>query len=100
MLAADDEELAGDGSDATRVAFRVVDRFGAPRAMAGGEVSFQLNGPGVLVGDNPFGLGDSGGVGAVWVESTPKSSGRIVVTATHSTLGKKPVEIRVQRRTG
>ncbi|HEY3841501.1 MAG TPA: glycoside hydrolase family 2 TIM barrel-domain containing protein [Bryobacteraceae bacterium] len=97
LLASDDEELAGDGSDATRVWFHVTDHFGAPRAMAAGEVSFQLTGPGVLVGDNPFGLADSGGVGAVWVKSAPKSSGRIVVTATHSTLGKKSVEIRVRR---
>lgn len=97
-VAVDDEELMGDGSDATRLSFKIVDRFGAVRAFAGGEVAFALSGPGVIVGDNPFRLTDSGGVGAVWVKTTPGSSGHIIVAATHSSLGRKSVEIRI--RTG
>jgi len=96
LLEADDQELIGDGSDATRLVFRIVDRYGAPRPFATGEVSFALTGPGVVVGDNPFGLTDSGGAGAVWIKTLPKTSGRIAVTATHSALGKKSVEIRVR----
>ncbi len=53
-LHADDAELVSDGSDSTRLAFAVVDKFGAPRAFAGGEVALDLDGPGVIVGDNPF----------------------------------------------
>jgi beta-galactosidase len=96
LLAADDQELIGDGSDATRLVFQTVDRFGAIRPFAGGEVTFELTGPGVAVGDNPFRLTDSGGVGAIWVKTLPKSSGNIVVTAAHSLLGAKSVRIGVQ----
>ena len=96
FLAADDEELLGDGSDATRLVFKTVDRFGALRPFAGGEVAFEVAGPGAIVGDNPFQLTDSGGVGAVWIKTFPKSSGRMVVTAAHSLLGSKSVTIKIQ----
>jgi beta-galactosidase len=95
-LAADDRELIGDGSDATRLVFHTVDKFGALRPFAGGEVAFELTGPGVAVGDNPFRLTDSGGVGAIWIKTLPKSSGNIVVTAAHSLLGTKSVRIGIQ----
>ncbi len=85
-----------DGSDATRLVFKVVDRFGADRLLGGGDVHFQLDGPGVLVGDNPFSLAETGGVGAVWIKAQSGAGGRIQVTATHSTLGAKPVAIEVR----
>ena len=97
---ADDAELIGDGADATRLVFRVTDKFGAPRLFAGGTVALQLAGPGVIVGDNPFPLADTGGVGAVWIRTVPGGAGRIRVTATHSSLGGKSVEIRVLRSDG
>jgi|GEM_PF-270760 len=96
LLAADDSELTGDGSDATRLVFKVVDKFGAERAFADGEVTFEISGPGTIVGDNPFALAESGGVGAVWIKTIPNGSGQIVVNATHSVLGKKSVNIQVQ----
>ena len=95
LLAADDAALSGDGADATRLVFKVADTFGADRAFASGTVTFELTGPGTMVGDNPFSLADSGGVGAVWVKSIPGGSGRITVTATHSSLGQKSVNINV-----
>jgi beta-galactosidase len=48
-----------------------------------------------LVGDNPFSLADSGGVGALWVRAIPGQFGRVKVKATHSTLGASFVEINV-----
>lgn len=95
FLKADHSELLGDGVDATRLVFKVVDKYGAERAFAGGEITFELNGPGAIVGDNPFSLADSGGVGAVWIRTTPNSSGQILVTARHSALGAKSVRIQV-----
>ena len=95
VMGADDRELNGDGADATRVFFGTADRYGAARPFAGGEVTFQVSGPGVLVGDNPFRLADSGGVGAVWIKAQAKSRGRIVVAATHSALGKRSVAIDI-----
>ena len=95
FLEADDAELMADRADATRLAFKVVDKFGAERAFAGGQVAFELIGPGVLVGDNPFSLVDSDGVGAIWIKTLPRRSGRITVMATHSLLGARTVEIDV-----
>lgn len=97
VMEADDAELSGDGSDATRLVFRVADRFGQPRPFAGGEVRFEIAGPGEIVGDSPFALADAGGAGAVWVRTRPGGSGRITVTATHSALGRRTVEISVRR---
>ena len=85
-LVADDETLTADGADATRVVFRVLDQFGASRPFTNGAVVFHLDGPGVIVGDNPFTLlDDSGGVGAIWVKSLPNQPGRINLRATYST---------------
>jgi beta-galactosidase len=95
-LKADDTELIGDGSDATRLEFRVADKFDEARLFGGGEVVFRIEGPGVIVGDNPFVLEPSGGVGAVWIKTLPDSSGEITVEATHSSLGSRTVEIKVQ----
>jgi beta-galactosidase len=53
VLAADDAELAGDGADTTRLVFEVVDRFGAPRAFAGGDVTFEISGPAGLWATTP-----------------------------------------------
>lgn len=99
-LRADDEQLLGNGVDATRLAFGVEDKFGALRAFAGGEVALKLEGPGEIVGDNPFSLDDSGGAGAVWVKTLPGSMGVIRVEARHASLGIQRVEIRVEKGLG
>ncbi len=95
-LDADDLELLADGADATRLVFKVVDKFGAERAFAGGEVKFELAGPGQLVGDNPFPLAESGGVGAIWVRTVSGHPGRVTVKALHSFLGPASVTINVR----
>jgi beta-galactosidase len=95
-LHADDAELVADGSDMTRLAFAVVDKFGAPRAFAGGAVSLQISGSGTIVGDNPFSLVENGGAGAVWIKSIAGQTGTVRIDAEHSALGKRTVEIRVK----
>lgn len=94
-FAADNNALVADGSDATRAVFKVTDKFGAERAFADGEVTFELAGPGVIVGDNPFSLVDSGGVGAIWIRTLPGKAGSIRVSAKHSRFGTKTIEIAV-----
>lgn len=85
-LHADDIELQGDGSDATRLAFGAVDKFGgAP--IRRGDASFETEGPGEIVGDNPFHLAARGGIGAVWVRTISGRTGRIKVEAKHARLG-------------
>jgi len=93
LLSMDDTALYADGIDATRLVFKVADKFGAERAFADGEVEFELTGPGVIVGDNPFSLVDSGGVGGVWVKTLPDKVGLIRLIVKHSTLGARHVEI-------
>ncbi|MCW3840681.1 NEW3 domain-containing protein [Micromonospora yasonensis] len=83
----DDADLTGDGADATRVVFRAVDRYGQPRPYVDGAVTISVNGPGVLVGDNPFAFADAGGVGAVWLRTIRNTPGEITVTVAHPTLG-------------
>jgi beta-galactosidase len=99
VLTADDAEIVADGSDATRLIFKVVDKFGMYRLLAGGDVKFDIAGPGVLVGDSSFSLTDSGGVGAVWIKAVPNSTGTITVHATHSSLGTRTVMIKAKRGT-
>ncbi len=96
LFKADDSAINGDGVDATRLVFRVADEFGAARLFAGGDVAFEVTGPGIVVGDNPFSLTEGGGAGAIWIKARPANSGRIVVTARHSSLGVRTVKIDVQ----
>jgi len=91
-LEPDDTQLLGDGIDATRVVLRVTDEFGAPRPFATGAIELALEGPGEIVGENPFAL--VGGVGAVWVR-TREVHGAIVLRARHPFLGTETVHIRV-----
>jgi len=95
-LAADDAEIDGDGSDATRLAFRAVDRYGAPRPYVGGQVGFDVAGPAVLIGDNPFDFAAAGGAGAVWIRSLPGAAGTVTVTAGHPGLGSAAARVRVR----
>jgi beta-galactosidase len=94
-LAADDDEIAGDGADATRVAFRAVDGYGAPRPYVTGSVALSVSGPAVLVGESPFDFAAAGGVGAVWIRSLPGSAGHVVVSASHPVLGQAVARVLV-----
>ncbi|WP_063796031.1 glycoside hydrolase family 2 TIM barrel-domain containing protein [Streptacidiphilus griseoplanus] len=97
LVEADDQELVGDGSDATRVVFRAVDKYGAPRPYAGGQVELFVSGPAALVGDNPFPFADTGGAAAVWIRTLRNSPGTVTVRAVHPTLGSAQVDLRVRQ---
>jgi beta-galactosidase len=72
---------------------RVTDEFGAVRNFANDPISFTLEGPARLIGDNPFSL--IGGVCAVWVRAglTP---GSVKLTAKHPRLGSQTVSINLK----
>src|SRR6185312_12206133 len=93
---ADDRELWADGTDATRVLFGAADQFGTLRCSGSGAVSLSIEGPGEIIGDNPFSLEDSGGVGAVWIRTLRGHAGRVRVQAKHPLLGTAGAEIRVR----
>ena len=74
----------------TRVVLKVTDEFGAIRPFANAAIALTLEGPGEIVGENPFSL--FGGVGAIWIK-TRERPGIIRLTARHPTLGAKTVVI-------
>ena len=93
LIEPDDRELVGDGIDMTRVVMKVTDEFGAVRPFANEPITLSIEGPGEIIGENPFAL--FGGVGAVWIQ-TKESPGIIRLTAKHQTLGSKSFTINVR----
>jgi beta-galactosidase len=93
-MAADDATISADGSDATRVVFRVVDAYGNQRRYPVGVVTFTLSGPATLIGDNPFAFGDYGGLGAVWIRSLASRPGIITLGASHPDFAPVQVQVR------
>jgi beta-galactosidase len=91
-LAPDDKELVADGADTTRVVLRVTDEFGAVRPFANDPIVLTLEGPGKLIGDNPFSL--IGGTGAVWIRSG-EEPGIVRLKAKHPRLGEQTVEFKL-----
>ncbi|MFU8854976.1 glycoside hydrolase family 2 TIM barrel-domain containing protein [Micromonospora sp. SL1-18] len=120
-LYVDDTSLVADGCDATRVAFRSVDRYGNPRPYPTGDVTVSVTGPAVWLGqvltfqpsadsdvvplggqieviatlaNGRFPFEANGGVGGIWVRSLLDQPGSITVTVTHPTLGTATARIR------
>ncbi|HEY3955667.1 MAG TPA: glycoside hydrolase family 2 TIM barrel-domain containing protein [Streptosporangiaceae bacterium] len=119
-LTVDDTHLVADGSDATRVAFRAVDRFGAPRPYVSGDVTVSVQGPAVWLGqvlnlassadpvqvqpgqqsavgltlvNGGFPFAANGGVGGVYLRTLPGQPGEITVTVSHPALGRATARI-------
>jgi beta-galactosidase len=97
QLHSGDTELVADGSDATWLTFGAADKFGTLRPFVDGEVAFTVEGPGRIVGDNPFQLTESGGSGAVMVQTIARRTGKIHITARHSQFGTASVAISVNK---
>ena len=92
VLLPDDKELLGNGADASRVVIQVNDEFGRIRPFAEDAIKFEIEGPGEIVGDNPFAL--VGGTGAIWVKAR-EAGGTIKLRATHPYLGAQTIEFAV-----
>ena len=93
VVAPDDLELVADGADTTRVVVRVTDEFGAVRTFANDPVTFSVDGPVRLIGDNPFSL--IGGVCAVWVRAG-QTVGTARLTVRHPRLGAQSVSFSLR----
>jgi beta-galactosidase len=89
---ADDIELRADGADTTRVVLRGEDEYGALRPLMMDAITFTLDGPAQMIGDNPFGL--IGGAGAVWIRAG-ETAGDVTLTAKHPRLGTQTIKIKV-----
>jgi beta-galactosidase len=92
----DESTLRGDGADTTRVVLRVTDEFGAIRPFANDAISFNIEGPGEIIGDNPFSL--IGGTGAIWIR-TKEQGGTVTLTANHPTLGEQSLKFQMMEST-
>lgn len=92
-LVADDTELVADGADMTRLVFRIVDRYGNRQPYATAAVQFVLEGPGRLIGENPFAL--VGGQAAVYLAAT-ETPGTVTITAHAPRLPDVRVQIVVR----
>jgi beta-galactosidase len=91
-LLPDDAELNADGADTTRVVLRVNDEYGQVRPFANDPIIFELDGPGEIIGDNPFAL--IGGTGAIWVRAK-EQAGTVTLRGKHPVLGTQQVSFRL-----
>jgi len=89
----DDTELVADGADTTRVVLRMNDKYGAIRPFASDGIALELEGPGVLIGDNPATL--IGGAVAVWVRAG-EQPGSVTLRAKHPMHGTKEVQFTLK----
>jgi beta-galactosidase len=89
-LKADFDSLQADGMDMTRLVFKIVDRFGNPLPYVNQVVTFEIDGPAELLGENPFAL--MGGQAALYLRAghTP---GTATVRATTPRL--EPVAVSI-----
>lgn len=90
LLEPDDTELVADSIDMTWLVFKIVDAYGNPLPYATAVVSFEIEGEGELIGDNPFPL--VGGQAALFVRTT-QTPGQIRVTA--STPRLPPAQVTI-----
>jgi beta-galactosidase len=90
VMRPDETNLVADGADAVRVVLRVNDSYGNLRHFAADAITFTLDGPASIIGDNPFGL--IGGTGAVWIRTT-ETPGTITLTGKHPHLGTSVVTL-------
>ena len=77
----------------TRVVVIAQDRYGSHRPGVTEPVTFAVDGPGELIGDNPLDFQAAGGAAAVWVRSVKDQPGTINVSAAHPQLGQATVTV-------
>ena len=90
ILRVDDTELKADGADMTRLSFLITDKYGNRLPYANLVVSFEIEGEGKLIGENPFAL--VGGQAALYVKATHQP-GTITVRARAPRLPAAEVQI-------
>jgi beta-galactosidase len=79
VLKADFTELKADGADMTRLVFKIVDECGNRLPYTNQVVTFEIDGPADLIGENPFAL--MGGQAALYVKAR-REPGTVTIRAT------------------
>ena len=96
MLCADDAELHADGADMTRLVFKIVDRFGNRLPYTNQVVSFEVDGPADLIGENPFAI--MGGQAALYLRARHQP-GTVTVRATTPRLPAASTAVTIRGKT-
>jgi len=91
-LAVDSPQLNADGADMTRLIFRITDPFGNPLPYAIKVVTFDLDGPAELIGENPFPL--VGGQAALYVKARHQT-GNVTIRAHAPGLESAAVSLEI-----
>lgn len=94
---AEDTEIFGDGSDATRVVVGVTDRFGNPRFMHAGVLRISVEGPGEIIGPSELDLAEIGGIGATFVAATSSPCNVIKLMASCEGVGSATATLHVKK---
>jgi beta-galactosidase len=92
ILRPDDTQINADGADMTRLVVMITDKYGNRLPYAFSAIRFEIEGPGELIGDNPFVL--VGGQAALYVKAT-KQAGTVTVRATTPRLPDAVATIQV-----
>ena len=88
----DHDQLLADGSDTTRLSLRILDRYDNILPFQMQPVTLELEGPAILVGDNPHPM--PGGRGAVFVRAT-REVGQVTITARTARLAPQTVTLQI-----
>jgi beta-galactosidase len=91
-LLLDDDSLAADGADMTRLVFRITDKYGNRLPFTDQVVSFEIDGPAELIGENPFAL--IGGQAALYVKAGHET-GTVSIKATAARLAPAEVKLKL-----
>ncbi len=93
LLTLDDTELRADGADMTRLAFRIVDKYGNRLPYTNQVVSLELDGPAELIGENPFAI--MGGQAALYVKARHEP-GKVTIRAVTPRLPPAQVALEIK----
>ncbi|RMF78941.1 MAG: hypothetical protein D6737_13120 [Chloroflexi bacterium] len=92
-LEADDNELFADGADMTRLVFKIVDKYGNRLPYTNQVVTFEIDGPADLIGENPFAL--MGGQAALYLKARHEA-GIVTIRATTPRLPAATVSLTMR----
>ena len=95
-LAVDDSDLHADGTDMTRLVFKIVDKFGNRLPYTNQVVSFEVEGPAELIGENPFAI--MGGQAALYVKAKHEP-GTVIIRASTPRLEDAEVRLNILKLT-
>ena len=94
VLAVDHKAIKADGADLTRLKVRLVDKNGQTLILAHHPVFFEVDGPGEIIGENPFSL--EAGRGAVYIKSK-REPGLIKIKAHTDKYSSEEIHIKSEQ---